>query len=90
MVTVYWTDNYSWGDPETYYLEYKVEGLTDLIGSFWDDYTTTNLDAKLSDYAKTDGSNMTDDIQNRLMSHHITQVFDFFSNLETEYNAMHG
>ncbi|VVC42857.1 Outer membrane protein/outer membrane enzyme PagP, beta-barrel,Surface antigen msp4 [Cinara cedri] len=43
----------------------------------------------LSNYTKTDGSNMTDDIQNKLMSHHTAQVFDFLSSLETEYNAMH-
>jgi len=51
---------------------------------------TTDLNTKLSDYTRTDGSNITDDIQNILMSHHTTQVFDFLNSLEMEYNAMHG
>ncbi|VVC35027.1 Outer membrane protein/outer membrane enzyme PagP, beta-barrel,Surface antigen msp4 [Cinara cedri] len=51
---------------------------------------TTDLNIKLSDYARTDGSNMTDDMSNKLMSHHTAQVFDFLSSLEMEYNAMHG
>lgn len=52
--------------------------------------TTTDLNTKLIDYTRSDGSNMTDDISNKLMSHHTAQVFDFLSSLETEYNAMHG
>ncbi|VVC39143.1 Hypothetical protein CINCED_3A005964 [Cinara cedri] len=89
MLPVGQEEEFNWV-KQRYLLSYKVEGLKDLIGSFLDDYTTTNLDAKLSDYTKTDGSNMTDDISNKLMSHHTAQVFDFFSNLETEYNAMNG
>jgi hypothetical protein len=63
---------------------------TDLDTKLNDYIKTTDLNTKLSDYTRTDGSNMTDDISNKLMSHHTTQVFDFLSSLEMEYNAMHG
>ncbi|VVC42858.1 Hypothetical protein CINCED_3A022738 [Cinara cedri] len=94
IVTVNWED-IGYINSKTHYLSYKIEGLKDLIVSFLNDYTITELDTKLNNYTKTadmntklNDSTRTDDILNKLMSHYTAQAFDFLSSLETEYNAM--
>ncbi|VVC35025.1 Hypothetical protein CINCED_3A004634 [Cinara cedri] len=66
----------------------RIKDLADVIGDVLREESRKEIIIPIgSTFAKLDGSNITDDISNKLMCHHTAQICDFLSELDTQYNV---